>query len=90
MLTFELKEACINCGQALQVQVELKNKLADIMKKHHASRVYLAKIKVCDRKLKDLIYYDRILEKLKYNPAYYMEDGFSEEKIISKVKSLIV
>jgi hypothetical protein len=79
---------CKDCKEIDSLQEEVSKSIYELTKKLYFKVVYLADKNVCKEKLKNLIYYKDILNRMSYNSSAF-ECVATRKEIISHVKKLL-
>lgn len=88
MLTYRVTyNDCSECFAATHLLEELDTAIAALGKRMYQSKIYLLKRNISRRKLRTLLYYKEVVQKLIYNESYY--EAISYQEISSRVKVLI-
>lgn len=86
LLTYRLKDnkGCATIADAL---CDIDARLVDYTTDLYNEKVFMAKMPINDRAIKDLLYYKHILTHLAMNPQYFSTINY--QQVVSKVKTLI-
>jgi hypothetical protein len=79
---------CKDCNEIEGLQKDISFAIYDLTQKLYFKVTYLADKAVCKQKLKDLIYYKDIINRMSFNSATF-ECAATRKEIISHVKKLL-